>query len=308
MIAFLLAEPARKSWNLPPWLTLDPERVGLILLRLALSVFAVWLFRLVLFLFITRSEKWLAKAARDTAHGVQRAHTLSQILRQSVTSLLLGWLVVHALEIMGWDVKPLLVGASIVGAALGFGAQFLVRDLIAGTYIFIENQYVVGEIIEVNGVAATVERVTLRSTRLRDFNGSVMHVPNGEMRIVVNRSRDWNRAIVDLPVAPGQDLGTVLRVTDLVVAEINADAAWRDILVDPFVVLGIERAGPEGTVLRVVARARPGGDAARLAREARLRLLQRWNDAGIRTVAEPGLRPGRPAPDGPAAAPPAAGA
>jgi small conductance mechanosensitive channel len=176
-----------------------------------------------------------------------------------------------------------------------------VRDLIAGTYIFIENQYVVGELIEVNGVAATVERVTLRSTRLRDFNGSVMHVPNGELRIVVNRSRDWNRAIVDLPVAPGQDLGTVLRVTDRVVAELNDDDAWRELLLEPFAVLGIERAGPEGAVLRVVARARPGGDAARLAREARLRLLQSWSNAGIRTVAELGTR--RFTPDAP---PPAA--
>jgi small conductance mechanosensitive channel len=301
MIAMLLAEPARKLWNLPPWLTPDTERVGNILLRLALSVLAVWLFRQLMFLFITRGEKWLEKAARETPQGTQRAHTLSQILRQSVNTLLLGWLVVHGLEILGWDVKPLLVGASIVGAALGFGAQYLVRDLIAGTYIFIENQYVVGELIEVNGVAATVERVTLRSTRLRDFNGSVMHVPNGELRIVVNRSRDWNRAIVDLPVAPGQDLGTVLRTTDRVVAELNDDDAWRELLLEPFAVLGIERAGPEGAVLRVVARARPGGDAARLAREARLRLLQSWSNAGIRTVAELGTR--RFTPDAP---PPAA--
>jgi small conductance mechanosensitive channel len=303
MIAYLLAEPARKPWSLPPWLMPDPEQAGIILLRLALSLVAVWLLRQALFLFITRGEKWLGKAARETPQGTQRAHTLSQILRQSVTMLLLGWLIVHVLDILGWDVKPLLVGASIVGAALGFGAQYLVRDLIAGTYIFIENQYVVGELIEVNGMSATVERVTLRSTQLRDFNGSVIHVPNGEMRIVVNRSRDWNRAVVDLPVAPGQDLGQMLRVTDRVVSEMNADPDLRGLLVDPFVVLGIERAGPEGAVLRVVARARPGGDAARLAREARLRLLQNWGDAGIRTVSELGLRPLAPQ-----AAPPAASA
>src|SRR5437868_4649764 len=81
------------------------------------------------------------------------------------------WACTHALEILGWDVKPLLVGASILGAALGFGAQFLVRDIIAGTFIFIEDQFVVDDTIEVNGQAATVEAVTLRSTRLRDFHG-----------------------------------------------------------------------------------------------------------------------------------------
>ena len=306
MIAYLLAEPARKLWNLPPWLTPDTERVGTSLVRLLLSLLAVWLVQRVLFMFIGRGEQWLEKAARDTStHGVQRARTLSQILRQLVTGLLAVWLVVHGLEILGWDVKPLLVGASILGAALGFGAQYLVRDFIAGTYIFIEDQFVVGDTIEVNGLAATVDRMTLRSTRLRDFNGSVLHVPNGEMRIVVNRSRGWNRAIVDLPVAPGEDLDHVLRVTGRVVTEINADAAWRDLLVEPFDVLGFERASPEGAVLRVVARAHAGGDAARLAREARLRLLQRWNEAGIRTGAEPWPRAVRPTPDAP---PPAADA
>ena len=127
--------------------------------------------------------------------------------------------------------------------------------------------------------------MTLRSTRLRDFHGRELHVPNGEMKIVVNHSRGWNRAVVDLPVAPGQDLDRVLQVTDEVVGELNADVAWRDLLVEPFVVVGLERVGAEGPVLRVVARARPGGDAARLAREARLRLLRRWLEAGIRTPA-----------------------
>ena len=212
-----------------------------------------------------------------------------------------AWATVHALEILGWNVMPLLVGASIMGAALGFGAQFLVRDVIAGTFIFIEDQFLVGDTIEVNGQAATVEAVTLRSTRLRDFNGRELHVPNGEMKIVINHSRGWNRAVVDLPVAPGQDLDHVLSVTASVVSHLNDDSAWRDLLVDPFVVMGFERVGAEGALLRVVARARPGGDAARLAREARLRLLQRWQDEGIRTVAEPGVQSRRTALDAPPA-------
>ncbi len=86
-------------------------------------------------------------------------------------------------------------------------------------------------------------------------------------------------------MAPGQDLGHVLRVTEAVVSEVNHDSAWRDLLVDPFVIMGLERVGTDAAILRLVARTRPGGDAARLAREARLRLLQRWQEEGIRTAA-----------------------
>lgn len=286
MIAFLLAAPARKVWQLPPWLTPDPERLGVLVARLLLTALAAWLAQRVLFLLVKRGEQWLVRAARDSGHGAMRARTIGQLLRNSVTVIVMAWAFVHALDILGWDVKPLLVGASILGAALGFGAQFLVRDIIAGTFIFIEDQFVVGDTIEVNGTAATVEAVTLRSTRLRDFHGRELHVPNGEMKIVINHSRGWNRAIVDLPVAPGQDLARVLRVTGTVVTELNDDTEWRGLLVEPFAVMGFERVGPDGALLRVVARARPGGDAARLAREARLRLLQRWKDEGIQTIAE----------------------
>lgn len=286
MIAFLLAEPAHKVWVLPPWLAPDTEHIGVMLARLALTALAAWLAQRVLFLLVKRGEQWLVRAARETGHGAQRAHTIGQLLRNSVTTIVMAWAFVHGLEILGWDVKPLLVGASILGAALGFGAQFLVRDIIAGTFIFIEDQFVVGDTIEVNGQAATVEDVTLRSTRLRDFHGRELHVPNGEMKIVINHSRGWNRAIVDLPVAPGQDLTHVLAVTAAVVSEFNDDPAWRELLVDPLAVVGFERVGPEGAMLRIVARARPGGDAARLSREARLRLLQRWQAAGIHTIAD----------------------
>lgn len=286
LLATPLAAPARKVWKLPTWLTPDPEQLGVLVARLLLTFLAAWLAQRVLFLLVKRGEQWLVRAARDTGHGVQRARTIGQLLRNSVTTLVMAWALVHGLEILGWDVKPLLVGASILGAALGFGAQFLVRDIIAGTFIFIEDQFVVGDTIEVNGTAATVEAVTLRSTRLRDFHGRELHVPNGEMKIVINHSRGWNRAIVDLPVAPGQDLARVLRVTGSVVTELNDDSAWRDLLVDPFTVIGFERVGPEGATLRIVARARPGGDAARLSREARLRLLQRWKSEGIQAIAE----------------------
>src|SRR5262249_12296283 len=185
-VAFLLAETTPGAWHLPGWLAPDPQQIGLVLLRLALTVLAAFLGQRVLFLLVGRGEPWLLEASHSTGHSAQRARTLGQIFRNAVTAATFSWALVHALDILGWDVKPLLVGASILGASLGFGAQFLVRDVIAGTFIFIEDQFVVGDTIEVNGQAATVEAVTLRSTRLRDFQGRELHVPNGEMKIVVN--------------------------------------------------------------------------------------------------------------------------
>src|ERR1041385_3535778 len=253
-VAHLIVVPAaaaqRSIWKLPGWLTPDPETWGINAVRLGLTLVAAWLLQRVLFLLVSRGERGLSQAARASEHGEPRARTIGQLLRNAVTTLVLPWACVHALEILGWDVKPLLVGASILGAALGFGAQFLVRDIIAGTFIFIEDQFVVGDTIEVGGQAATVEAVTLRSTRLRDFHGRELHVPNGEMTIVVTHSRGWNRAIVDLPVAPGQDLDRVLAVTGRVVDELNSDPAWHGLLVDPFVVMGLERVGADGAMLR----------------------------------------------------------
>jgi small conductance mechanosensitive channel len=315
MTAFLLAavvngraaaDSARRSvspW--PPWMVPDAEHLGVTLVRLALTIAAVWVVQRIAFLLIRRAERWLIRAAREERHGEQRAKTVGQLFRNAVTAVVVVWGIVHSLEILGWDLKPLLVGASIIGAALGFGAQFLVRDVIAGAFIFIEDQFAVGDTIEVNGQAATVEAVTLRATRLRDFHGRELHVPNGEMKVIVNSSRGWSRAVVDVALAPGQDLARALHAAESVAQELNDDARWRGMLVEPIEVIGFERVGPDGVVLRAVGRANPGGDAARLSRELRLRLLQRWQKDGIRTAPEPAItmRPLEP-PMAPPIAPP----
>jgi moderate conductance mechanosensitive channel len=306
MIAFLLAAAAngraaadtarRAASPWPQWLVPDAEYLGVTLVRLALTLAAVWVAQRVFFLLIRRAEKWLIGAASDKRQGEQRAKTVGQLFRNAITVIVVAWGVVHSLEILGWDLKPFLVGASIFGAALGFGAQFLVRDVIAGAFIFIDDQFAVGDTIEVNGQAATVEAVTLRATRLRDFHGRELHVPNGEMKIIVNHSRGWSRAVVDLALAPGQDLARALHAAESVAQEINTDPQWHGLLVEPLEVIGFERVGPDGVVLRAVGRAHPGGDAARLSRELRLRLLQRWQREGIRTAPEPpiAMRPPEP--------------
>lgn len=269
---------------LPSWLIPDSEHAGVTVIRIGLTIVAAWVVQRLAFLVVGRLERWLVVATRQRGEGVQRARTLGQITRNAVTTVVAGWAVVHGLEILGWDVKPLLVGASILGAALGFGAQWLVRDVIAGAFVLIEDQFAVGDTIEVAGQVGTVEEISLRSTQLRDFQGRVLFVPNGEMKVVVNHSRDWRRQLVDVPVGADQDLDRALAAAASVVAAMNAEAEWRARLLDPVEVAGIERVGPEGAMLRVQARTTPGPDGPAVARELRRRLLHALTEAGVRTA------------------------
>ena len=249
--------------------------------RLGLLLLVAFLAQRGLFLVVGRVERFFA---RHHGHGFPseaRARTIGAILRNVVTVVIATFTLIYGLEIFGWDVKPLLAGAGIVGVALGFGAQTLVRDVIAGIFILIENQYSVGDVIEVNGQAATVESFTVRSTRLRDFNGYVHFVPNGEMKVVTNRSREWNRLPVDVIVA-NQGLDRALVVSREVLDRFNADDAWRRRLLDPVEVWGVESATGDAVTLRCVVRALPGKDAAEAARELRRRLLEALTEAGLR--------------------------
>ncbi len=275
--------------SLPAWLVPDPEKFGTVLVRLALTVLAAWLLQRLGFLLVRRAERWLVRAAGDRPAGRQRARTLGQTTRHLVTTVVAAGAALHALDVLGWDVKPLLVGASILGAALGFGAQSLVRDVIAGAFILIEDQYSVGDAIEVGTTVATVEEVTLRSTRLRDFQGRLLFVPNGEMRMVINHSRDWRRALVDIPLAANQDFTRALAAADAMVAEFAAAPEWRGRLLDSPQVLGLERAGHDGVTLRVAVRTAPGAPAIEAAREARRRLLEHLRGADVRIAGGEGL-------------------
>jgi small conductance mechanosensitive channel len=250
--------------------------------RIGLAIVFGFLVQRLLFLLVRRLETWIVRAGRGAAHAQQRAHTLGQILRNLCTVLVAGGVVIHSLAVLGWDVRPLLAGAGILGVALGFGAQTLVRDVIAGIFILAEDQFSVGDLIEVNGRAATVEALTVRSTTLRDFNGHLHFVPNGEMKIVVNRSRGWSRLAIDVPVAADQDVERALEACETVAVAMNNDAAWRSRLLDPVEVWGVEGLTGTEALVRLVVRAQPGPDAPEAARELRRRIVQGFAAARVR--------------------------
>ncbi len=272
------------------WLPAETSLVVRVIVAVAVTLAAGWLLQRLGFLIVRRSERWILRSTHGNDHAVQRAHTLAQSGRHLVTSIVGLGVFFHLLEVLGWDLRPLLVGASVLGAALAFGAQTMVRDVIAGVFILVDDQYSVGDTVEVNGQAATVEAVTLRSTRLRDWQGRLLFVPNGEMKIVVNSSRGWHLALVDLPLAVNQDLGRVLEVATAIADELNADPTLAPHLLEPVKVVGIERLGVDGAFVRLAGRALPGAAAATVAREGRRIALARLHEAGLRAAGDPQLK------------------
>ena len=154
---------------------------------------------------------------------VQRAETIGAVLRSVGIAAVWTVAIMAMLSQVGVDAGPLIAGAGILGVALGFGAQNLVRDFLSGIFMLIEDQYGVGDVIDVGHASGQVEAVNLRSTRLRDVDGTLWHVPNGEIRRVGNKSQGWSRALLDVEVPLEVDIAAAMAVI-----EGAADGLWRD--------------------------------------------------------------------------------
>jgi len=263
----------------------DSEKLLNVGARAALTILVAALLQWLAILLSGRVEKLLLRVGLPGDHDAQRARTLSHLLRSVFLVIIGGAALIHVLDLFGWDVKTLLAGAGVVGLAVSFGAQTLVRDTIAGVFILMEDQFAVGDLIEINDKPATVELINLRHTRLRDFNGYLHFVPNGEMRIVTNRSRGWQRLAVDVPIASDQSFDGPLLVLNQVVSAMNEDPLWRNRLLDPIEVWGVEALGPTEGTLRIVLRAVPGPAVPEAARELRMRVHNALMSAGHKVSA-----------------------
>ncbi len=208
----------------------------------------------------------------------QRITALTSVLR-SITSFgiftIAGFLILGE---VGLNLGPLLAGAGIIGIALGFGSQALVKDFLSGLFILVEDQFGVGDIVDLDQqTSGTVEAVSLRTTRLRSVDGTVWHVPNGDIRRVGNKSQHWSRALLDIDVAYDTDIDQAKAVIKRV-----ADELWHereDILEEPEV-WGVESLGPHSVVIRLVVKTRPS-DQYDVSRELRQRLKEAFDAEGI---------------------------
>jgi moderate conductance mechanosensitive channel len=215
----------------------------------------------------------------DPARRVQRARTMGSLLRSISGGLIIS---IVALMILGEfiDIAPILASAGIVGVALGFGAQSLVKDFLSGVFMIFEDQYGVGDVIDVGEATGTVEAVTLRVTRLRDVNGTVWYVPNGEIRRVGNQSQNWARTVLDVSVGYGEDLTRVRRVLEQVTHELSEDEDFQLSILEEPEIWGVEELAADAVTVRVTLKTAPL-QQWRVARELRERIKSRFDVEGI---------------------------
>ncbi|MFC7715739.1 mechanosensitive ion channel family protein [Nonomuraea recticatena] len=215
----------------------------------------------------------------------QRAETMGSVLRHIASIVIMGTAILTVLDRLTIPIAPLLTSVGILGVAIGFGAQELVKDFIAGMFMLLEDQYGVGDVIDTGAAIGTVEAVTLRVTRLRDADGRVWYIRNGTITRVGNESQGWSRAYIDVPVAYDADVPEVRELLKRVTEELWSDHDYREsVIVEEPAVYGIEQISDTSVIFRVSAKTLPSKQAE-VARELRLRVKAALDGAGIALAA-----------------------
>ncbi|HEX3003625.1 MAG TPA: mechanosensitive ion channel family protein [Angustibacter sp.] len=227
----------------------------------------------------------------------QRTETLGSVLRSLITAVVFGVAFLMVLSEFGVDLAPLLASAGVAGVALGFGAQSLVKDFLSGIFMLLEDQYGVGDLIDVGEAAGTVEEVTLRVTRLRDPSGVSWYVRNGEIVRVANKSQGWSTAVVDLPVAYTEDVEKVIGIVRDVVHAMYVDEKWSPVMIAEPTVAGVEQITGTTVTIRVFAKTEPNEQWG-VQRELRERAKIAFDRAGVRAPQVFPQTPGGPSSGG----------
>jgi moderate conductance mechanosensitive channel len=211
---------------------------------------------------------------------VQRAETMGSLLKSIASIVIFAIFGITAIAELGYPVGPLLASAGVVGVALGFGAQSLVKDFLSGIFMIFEDQYGVGDSVDLGEAGGTVEAVGLRVTRLRDVEGTVWYVRNGEILRVGNQSQNWARTVLDIPVALDQDLVRVQQVLQSVAHDLWEDEDFKHQIIEEPEVWGVQDLTPNWITVRVVLKTAPLEQWA-VARQMRQRIKYRFDHEGI---------------------------
>jgi small-conductance mechanosensitive channel len=240
-----------------------------------------------------RRRRWIdVQIKRQIESGVvaseslKRSRAISEALEWVVVALTYFIVAILAFDQLGIPLTTLVAPATVIGIGLGFGAQQMVGDLLAGFFLFAERQFAFGDVIrlstpgQISGITGTVEELTLRVTKLRTAQGELVVVPNSALRQVTNLSKDWSRAVIDIPVSVTEDLVEVTGLLKDVVSAMAGDPGWRGLLLGDPVVAGVETIDVGYVQLRLIARTLPGRQFE-VAREIRLRASNALRAAGI---------------------------
>jgi small conductance mechanosensitive channel len=232
------------------------------------------------------------------SEDAKHRHALAEVVTWAIIVLIAVVTSVLVLERFGVPLASLIAPATVVGVAVGFGAQRVVQDLLAGVFMIAERQYGFGDLIRIaplgatTGVTGTVEEFTLRITQIRTINGEVVIIPNGQIQQVTNLSRDWARAVIDVPVPASVDVGHAIAILRQAGSDAFDDPDLRPLLLDPPTVMGVESIDVNTFSLRMVARTLPGKQFE-VGAALRTRVAKALLDAGITVAAtDAGASPG----------------
>lgn len=209
----------------------------------------------------------------------QRVQTLGGLFTNVLLIVMVTVTTLTVLDVF-INITPLLASVSVVGLAISFGAQSLVKDVISGTFMLIEGQFGIGDVVRVGDTSGMVEKITLRTTILRDLHGVVHIIPNGEITRVSNLTKTWSRAVIDVGVAYREDVDRVIATLKDLGTEFQADADWGPLLIEPPEVLGVENLSDSAVVVRMTAKTLPLKQWD-VARELRRRIKKRFDAEGI---------------------------
>lgn len=231
------------------------------------------------------TRRLIAAAGNESATRVARmrerqTRTLAGIMYSAGTAIIIIVAVLMALPEFGFNITPVAAAAGLASLSVGFGAQHVVRDFINGFFMVLEDQYVVGDVVRIGDVLGRVEHLTLRRTVIRDPQGALVTIPNGEIAKVANLSRDWGQLFLDAVIAPDQPLDEALNALEAVAAEFRADPSWSPMLLDGPRVLGVESLAFSGTTVRLQVRTAPTRQDD-VARELRRRIQIELAGRGI---------------------------
>jgi moderate conductance mechanosensitive channel len=288
LLVAVLFRPALNLAGLRPAIGVDGRTLSAWLfdsgLRIVLLVVVMYLLVRAVGVLTGRFEHTLrheAISAIDTLERIKRARTLAQLVQRLLTIVIVSIGGIMILRELRVDITPILTGAGILGLAVGFGAQTLVRDIISGFFVILENQVRVGDAAVINGTSGLVEAINLRTIVLRDFEGVVHIFPNGAVTTLANRTKDYSYAVVDVGTAYNEDPDVVIALLRNLGRELAADPAYHHSVLEPLEVVGVESLGDTHMTIRTRIKTLPLKQWE-IAREFRRRIKKAFDTHGIR--------------------------
>ena len=267
-----------------PWLVSTGLALGQSVLRIVLIIVASYVGVKFLRIAIDRVEAMLIRAGEATEEipGVtkKRVTTLSSVLRTIAVGLIWTMAIVVSLDQVGLDITPILAGAGIIGLAVGFGAQNLVRDIISGFFLILENQVRVGDVAIINGTGGLVEAITFRTVVLRDLSAVVHVFPNGSINTLSNMTKGWSAYVIDVGVAYKEDTDRVVQVMCQVDEEMRQDPQFEPKMLGPIEIFGVDNFGESEVTIKARLRTHPI-QQWNVGREYRRRLKKAFDAVGI---------------------------